>query len=70
MMVRRGGLTGVSPGFLVVWLSGDHRISTVGLPCKYLLRVHACRGALAGRRLTEKDSPEETRKKLCFRPGG
>lgn len=43
MMVWRGGLPGVSPGFLVVWLSGDHFISTVGLPCKY-----ACRDALAG----------------------
>lgn len=39
------------PGFQVVWLSGDHTISTVGLPCKC-----ACRDALAGRSLKKKRS--------------
>lgn len=51
MMVWRGGLTGVSPGFQVVWLPGDHIISTVGLPCK-----HACGDALAARSLQKKRS--------------
>lgn len=80
MMVWRGGLPGVSPGFLVVWLSGDHIISTVGLPCKY-----ACRDALAGERKPDARENDKSRKwkrrererdrevsatKLCFRSDG